>query len=201
MDYLAILDYAHLDNALFLKSFSEALSAQRNTRGIILHGDSLYTQRLVQTGMLTEDARIRSTKDLNHRLISLLADNGVSAVGINGYQKDIITHDGKFLKVNKNFLTGFPHNTHMVLSNLVGNSQHKQPIIFDLAKLAHILRDELKLNEIFIFSKNEDDEIMINSKRTSMVPDDLINLQPPYRIINTISFRKLPELNGSALIQ
>ena len=36
------------------------------------------------------NAIIRSIKDLNHRIVALLADNSVSGIGINGYQKNII---------------------------------------------------------------------------------------------------------------
>ncbi len=73
MDYIAVLDYEHLDNGMFLTAFAKALSQQKS-RGIILHGDSEYTERLIQTGIMREEATIRAMKDLNHRLVALFAD-------------------------------------------------------------------------------------------------------------------------------
>ena len=49
---------------------------------------SEYTDRLMQTGMMREDARKRAVMDLNRRLITLFADHGVSAIGLNGFQKN-----------------------------------------------------------------------------------------------------------------
>ena len=215
MNYIAILDYEHLDSAIFLKSFSEALSAQRNTRGIILHGDSPYTQRLVQTGMLTEDARLRGTKDLNHRLVSLLADNGVAAIGLNAYQREIIQVTGEVVELDQKLLTGFPQNTHLVLSNLVSQDQGKPPAPFNLAELAGLLHNRLELDEIFIFSKSEADEILTEEPAATVlkfdelenqfidgkIPDDLSALPLPCRLITTRSFHELPDLSKTILLQ
>ncbi|MCH8524967.1 MAG: hypothetical protein LAT52_10490, partial [Balneolales bacterium] len=78
MDYLAIIDYKNLDNPLFLKSFAEAAVQRRSSKAIFVHGDSDYTDRLIQTGMMREDAIIRSVQDLNHRLVSFFADYGIA---------------------------------------------------------------------------------------------------------------------------
>ncbi|MEX0773904.1 MAG: hypothetical protein WEB89_06050 [Balneolales bacterium] len=215
MNYLAILDYEHLDNAIFLKSFAEAIAAQNNTRGIILHGDSQYTDRLIQTGMLSDEARLRSIKDLNHRLVSLMADSGVAVVGVNAYQRNIISYNGSALKFDRNFLTKFPAGTHLLLSNLVDDERNQKPIAYNLAGLANNLFNELELDEIFIFSAKEADEIITqpskpevfnydeldeNFKDTSL-PEDLHDLAVPFRLTTTRSFREIPNLADTILIR
>ena len=85
MDFLAILDYEHLDNGVFLTSFAKSL-AQKEKRGLIIHGDSEHTERIIQTGVMRDEARIRAIKELNHRLVALFADEGVSTIALNGFQ-------------------------------------------------------------------------------------------------------------------
>ncbi|MEX0779348.1 MAG: hypothetical protein WD037_06420 [Balneolales bacterium] len=214
MNFLAIIDYEHLDNAIFLKSFSEAIAEQQGTRGIILHGDSQYTDRLIQTGMMSDDARQRSIKDLNHRLIALMADSGVAAVGMNGYQRNMISYDGTTLDLDTNLLVKFPVRTHLLLSNLIEDNRTQKPFAYDLANLASSLYRELDIDEVFIFSKNEADESLTDSSMPKMLrfreldtefknttlPEDLLGLNVPYRLATTRSFRKLPEVGDTVLI-
>ncbi|MEX0929696.1 MAG: hypothetical protein WDZ53_09835, partial [Balneolales bacterium] len=181
------------DNALFLQSFAEALSAQKNTRGIILHGDSRYTERLIQTGMLTDDARKRSSKDLNHRLVALLADSGVAAVGINAYQRRTVRYDGSVLTPDRTFLTGFPQDSHLLLSNLVEDTRSAAPLPYDLAEMARSLYRLLDLDELFVFPKNESAEIPL-TESAHLLPEDLQRLKPPYRLVSFRSFGRLPDL-------
>lgn len=213
MNYIAILDYQHLDNALFLKSFAEAIASQEGTRGIILHGDSQYTDRLIQTGMLREDAQHRSVKDLNHRLVSLFADSGVAVVGVNAYQRNMINYNGYSLRFNHDIFAKFPVGTHLLLSNLVNDTRNQKPIAYNLSDLAENLKKEMALDVIIVFSKNDTDEIINHSSRPNViklkenesfkepsVPDDLHKLAVPYRLATIQSFRKVPDLTDTILI-
>lgn len=93
---LALLDREHLDQSFFLKSLARELAeAQRaGLRVVLLHGDSPYTDRIMQGGVMREEASSRAARDLNHRLIALLADAGVSAIGLLGRQKNLVTTEG-----------------------------------------------------------------------------------------------------------
>lgn len=214
MNYIALLDYDHLDNALFLKSFAGALSVQQNTRGIILHGDSLYTERLIQTGMMRGDAKRRSIKDLNRRLVSLMADNGVAAIGLNAYQRRMVSLDGASLRFKHELLTNFPVGTHLLLSNLIDDQSSGEASVYSLSGLGSRLFDELNLEEIIVFSRDEADEIMTGNLPQSLsydelegdikqrtVPDDLHDLPAPFRLATTRTFKNLPEVKGMTLVR
>ena len=161
MEYIAILDYEHLDNGLFLTKFARAVS-RHHKPGIILHGDSAYTERLMQTGMFREDARIRATKDLNHRLIALLADNGVSAIGLNANQRSLVSLKDDSLIVNEKRFNALHSTPLLVMSNLVqdmnSEKNDKNIISTPLTKLASALRNQLEIKRIFVFSMNENED-------------------------------------------
>lgn len=163
MEYIAILDYDHLDNGLFLTKFAHAL-AKHHKPGIILHGDSAYTERLMQTGMFREEAAIRATKDLNHRLIALLADNGVSAIGLNAYQRSLVSLKNKTLIVNEKRFSELHSSPLLIMSNLVQNTDIKEDkgniTMISLPRMADALQNQLEIESIFVFSADEDEKTM-----------------------------------------
>ncbi len=159
MDFIAVLDYEHLDNGMFLKSFARALSKKKQ-RGIIIHGASEYTERIIQTGVMREEAELRAIKELNHRLIALFADEGVSTIGLNGFQKSLITTDGKEIFVDKTQLHDLPKQPMLLLSNLGLNTSTGNKQTIPLPKLAYTLKNELNIQEIVVFSKNESSDII-----------------------------------------
>ncbi len=176
MKYIAILDYQRLDNGMFMKSFSEAMGRQRGCSGIILHGDSEYTERLIQTGMLREDAVLRSTRDLNHRIVALLADSGVAGIGINGYQRKIVTTSGKNISLNREWLETRPAGTHIVLSNLVWDNVNEKVVPVPLSNLAHVLSLETNREVVIVFSQNDSASSLFvdqrNPKSSAASPDE-----------------------------
>ena len=159
MDFIAVLDYEHLDNGMFLKSFARALSKKKK-RGIIIHGASEYTERIIQTGVMREEAELRAIKELNHRLIALFADEGVSTIGLNGFQKSLITTDGKEIFVDKTQLHDLPKQPMLLLSNLGLNTSTGNKQTIPLPELAYTLKHELNIQEIVVFSKNESSDII-----------------------------------------
>lgn len=114
MSYIAVLDFENLDNGIFLHAFAQAL-ARHQRPGIIIHGDSEYTNRIMQTGVMRDDASRRAIKDLNLRLTALLADAGVPAVAMHGFHKDAIQVDDAYREESDEYVQSGGHE------ELIGN--------------------------------------------------------------------------------
>ncbi len=168
MNYIAVLDYAHLDNAIFLTAFAKALKAHDTRKGIIIHGESEYTERLIQTGMMREDARIRSIKDLNRRLVALLADHGVSTIGLHGFQKELISRTENGLELNMDTFESLPQSPFLLLSTLIRN-QNDELEALSLTRLAAFLSDQLQNHVPVVFSMDEQEEIISEFKRPKQI--------------------------------
>lgn len=176
MRYIAALDYEHLDNGVFLASLASAISQQENVRSIIVHGDSAYTERVMQTGVMREQAKIRTIKDLNHRLVALFADQSVSAIGINGYQRKFITHSNGNLDLDASFFESLPSQPVLLISTLVWDAESDSPVSVPLAEMVSFLKSELQAESIFAFSKADKNEIIVSEKPQKMnwenMPDE-----------------------------
>ncbi|MEX0594358.1 MAG: hypothetical protein WD115_06245 [Balneolaceae bacterium] len=174
IDYIAILDYDHLDNGLFLASLANALATRGEERGLLIHGDSAYTERLLQTGVMREEARIRAMRDLNHRLIALLADHGVSAIGLNGHQRGLVKQDSKNgeIRLDTAQLQNLPDTPHLVLSAL-GESDSGERTSIPLPDLATAISRQLSIQRIYIFHTSDDREILTDKEpeETSQHPN------------------------------
>ncbi len=166
-NYLALLDYEHLENPIFLKSFAQSLAKHGARKGIVIHGDSEYTDRLIQTGMMREDARKRAIMDLNRRLIALLADHGVSALGLNAFQKELVSYSEEGLRLNLKALNSLPSYPVLVLSSLVAYAGHPQGRYVPPVRLAEFLARELEGHQITIFSQHEQAEILTGKQAVS----------------------------------
>ena len=218
MRYIAALDYNHLDNGVFLTSLARSLSQQQekeNVYPIIVHGDSAYTERIIQTGVMREEATIRSIKDLNHRLVALFADQGVSTVGINPYQRNFITIDDDSLQIDHSFLNTLPDRSVLLLSTLVKETGSDQPVVLDLPRLATFLAEELGADQFFIFNKSDKSEVFTNEElpkaltweemdqsfRNERIPDDFNDLKYPVRLATARDFNQIPDLENTLLIR
>lgn len=158
MDFLAVLDYEHLDNGMFLTTFAKTLS-KKERRGLIIHGDSEYTERIIQTGVMRDEATLRSIKDLNHRLVALFADEGVSTIALNGYQKSTVLHNRGELSIDTAYLTNLPAQPMILLSSLAEDENTGKPVNVPLPLLAKSLQHSFKISEVTIFSKKDNIEI------------------------------------------
>lgn len=159
MDFLAVLDYDHLDNGVFLTSFAKSL-AQKKKRGLIIHGDSEHTERIIQTGVMRDEARVRAIKELNHRLVALFADEGVSTIALNGFQKSLITYDGSTVEIDKKQIKNLPDHPMILISNLCLNSKTDHYIPIPLSKMATALSAKFEIEEITIFSIEESSDFI-----------------------------------------
>lgn len=214
MRYLAALDYEHLDNGMFLSSFAKSLSQQEEVRPVIVHGDSDYTERIIQTGVMREEAKVRSIKDLNHRLIALLADEGISAIGINGYQRKFITIEDDKLNIDRNYFDSLPPQPILLVSTLVYNKETGHPKAVPLPDLCAFLKDALQIDELFIFSSSDTDEIMADNdfptkaSREELdkkflqekIPVEFHTFDHPVRLTTAQHFHKIPSLTSTMLL-
>lgn len=214
MQYIAALDYEHLDNGVFLTSFARAVSRQKNVRPIIIHRDSAYTERIIQTGVMRDEATIRSIKDLNHRLVALLADQGVSAVGINGYQRKLITRNDDQLILDENYFNRLPRQSALLLSALVLDEQTQNPVPVKLTMFTQFLRSEVAAEELFIFSSSDADELFIKEEKPkemrwnhlddsyleTYIPKEFHNFNHPLRLTTARQFDNIPDLSKTSLI-
>lgn len=159
MDFIAVLDYDHLDNGVFLNSFAKALS-RKEKRGIIIHGDSEHTERIMQTGVMREQATIRAIKELNHRLVALFADEGVSTIGLNGFQKSLLTINGDTIEFDKKQIDALPAEPMILISNLAVDkrSYDYQPV--PLSKMAMVLAKKFGIKRITIFTMDESSDVI-----------------------------------------
>ncbi len=208
IDYIAILDFEHLDNGLFLKTFANAVSTHES-RGLILHSDSQYTDRIMQTGVMRDDARVRAIKDLNNRLIALFADEGISAIGLNGYQRELITLTSSGIKVDVEQLKKLPEQPVLLLSSLIHSEETNRPVSASLQDVASSLQSALNVEHTFIFARSDDAEIIKKKLPESLsqaadrdafveefVPKEFSELNLSAKLISANDFRNYPKLNN-----
>lgn len=213
MDYIAVIDYDHLDNGVFLTSLARSLAQQKNTRGILIHGASAYTERLIQTGMMREDAEVRAVKDLNHRLIALFADHGVSTIGLNGYQRSLIKKSGEDILVDEDQLRRLPKQPHLLISNLIDIEPESKPGLIDLPGLARALRSTLEIDDIIVFSLDDSEEFikkerpafihkgqLKNEYADLQIPDEFSDIPLSIRISSARTFASYPSTRGMTYI-
>lgn len=213
MDYIAVIDYEHLDNGLFLTELARSLARHKDSRGLIIHGESEYTERLIQTGMMREDAVVRAVKELNHRLIALFADHGVPTIGLNGYQRSMVTQEKTSIEVNRNQFYRLPSEPHILLSNLVNHHTRTKPVSLDLDKFVSALRNALDIEDIFLFYLGDTNEFiqrnwpekiikkeLENSSLKLQIPGSFRHCRFPFRITSARAFGEYPAIKESTLI-
>ncbi|MFH5883447.1 hypothetical protein ACG2F4_03975 [Halalkalibaculum sp. DA3122] len=194
MKYILTLDYEHLDNGLFLTNVAQGLARFQNNRDdarlVVVHGESEYTERLIQTGIMREEATIRAIKDLNHRLVALFADQGVSAVGLNGYQRECITLEEGKLNINMDYIESLHHGPVLLLSNLVLNRKNNKPTPVPLNRYLEFLHMQFAPEELILFSKydHRSPPKENSSGPAPAPPDDLTGLSVPTHITTTAEF-------------
>jgi|TARA_R100001509_G_scaffold42639_2_gene23091 hypothetical protein len=111
----------------------------------------------MQTGMMREDARKRAVMDLNHRLVALFADHGVSTIGLHGYQKELVQKTESGLKLNKKVFNALPESPTLLISSLIGYENERMYI--PPVELAQFLVNELDDHELVIFSQDHNTDI------------------------------------------
>ena len=212
LDFIAVLDHQHLENSLFLTSFAKSLAKLGDRKGLVVHGDSPYTDRLIQTGMMREDARIRAIKDLNKRLVGLFADQGIATIGIHGFQKSLFSWNNGKMVVDQEALKELHATPNLLISNLIdheGSAMH-----LSLPEFAQALSSQLDQVDILLFSKNEKDEIMASSGETKLswdtlsaefeeesLPEEFKNFGNRVKMTTASDFANWPKLQKVTIIE
>ncbi len=213
LKYIALIDYDHLDNPVFLKSLAQALKTQGARKGILVHGDSEYTNRLIQTGMMREDARKRAIMDLNHRLVALFADHGVSTIGLHGYQKELIKIINGKPQLNRKVFNALLASPMLLLSSLVDNAG--KPEYVPPIALIEFLFTELKDHEIVIFSQDTSPELYVASDyppdlewknlsdifKGKHLSEEQLHLTKKVKLTTGLNFSEWPNLKNCSIIQ
>jgi len=213
MNFIAVLDYEHLDNGVFLTAFAQSLSQQKGGRGIIIHKDSAYTERLIQTGIMRDEAVVRAARDLNHRLVALFADHGISTIGLNGYQRSIFQLDRDRLTVDKKQLERLPSTPHLLISSLAIEVSSGQRTDVSLQLLATSLSRQLGVDDLLLFSLDDSGEIIEHNYPDRVHPEDparrpLLETVPKEfrnagvraRLLSARTFSNYPKTEGTVLI-
>lgn len=208
ISYIAVLDYEHMDNGLFLKTFANALSSHKE-RGLIVHSDSTYTDRIMQTGVMREDARVRAIKDLNNRLVALFADEGISAIGLNGYQRELISILNNEIRVDVDQIERLPKQPVLLISSLIYSAENKKPTSVSLSDFVQSLQNELQVSDTFLFTRSDNSELIkkempksfndIEDKEAFIddyVPQEFRNLDISAKLISANDFRNYPDLKN-----
>lgn len=206
---IALLDREHLDNGPFLKSLSVTLSQLVDVRVLFIHADSEYTDRVMQLGVMREEALIRSTRELNRRLSSLFSDEGSACVGLNGYQKDTLLLKDGALIVDSDYLREILSHSHIILSNMVTDRDNGGTAYVAPARLAATLSDALKPDHLIVFSTRESGSAIIdhgngNSGETlpsderiaGLIPAEMKASKVGYRLTGLRQFTALPDVSG-----
>lgn len=215
--FICVLDYKNLDNPLFLKAFAETLKKVNPEKCIILHSDSPYTDRIIQTGVMRESAQRRSIQDLNHRLIPFFADYGLACIGINGFQRNTVTiNENGDIKIDSNFIKSLPNGTYLVLSSLGLELGTLQTRPIPLAKFVQEVSDQLGIEAIYLYATDEKTHFIANFeaplKKIAFpsqndennipegYPHDLMGLQRPHYLCKPLFNNILRKFNASYYI-
>lgn len=212
ISYIAVLDYEHMDNGLFLKTFANALSSHKK-RGLIVHSDSMYTDRIMQTGVMREDAKVRAVKDLNNRLVALFADEGISAIGLNGYQRELISITNNEIHVDVDQLGRLPQQPALLISSLIYSVENKKPTSVSLSDFVKSLQNDLQVSDTFLFTRSDNSELIkkempktlndIEDRDTFIdenVPQEFRNLNVKAKLISANDFRNYPNLKNYTVL-
>ena len=196
MKYLFIIDHAHLDDGRFLKDLARKISEANLPPSLFIHGDSAYTDRIMQQGVMREPARIRATRELNNRLTALFADEGVPLVAVNGHQKGtlVLGVDGS-LTYNAAWLRQVKGDVHRLVSSLAGDGKGGA-VYLPLHIMAMGLSEHFGIKELIAFGKEETPSgIMVsNGTGNPVCPDDLVEISDRLRLLNMSMI-----FNGKAL--
>ena len=186
---LLIIDKEHLNQPLFMKLFGQKLRSLKQVQAYILHGDNSYTDQLIENGMDAAKATERATKEINHKLVALLAENGISALGLHGYHREIVQQSiDNIIEVDSSKLKNHPDSVTLVFSHLIFDLASKSVQPAPLSTLANAIKRALNIDEILCFAVSEQVSQSFKNEPPSYI--DCLNLAPK-EVLNDISGIKM----------
>lgn len=159
MTLLLVLDDAHLGNTLFMKSFGHSLGALKGHRLAILHASERYTDSLIQTGMFRSEAAVRAAREINRKLVTWLADHGMSCAGMHGDQRGLFTLRDHQLQIDRSKLDSFAPQSVWLISTLAAHDDGLASSV-SLPDMARFLELQLPADHVVVFSMAESDDIL-----------------------------------------
>lgn len=177
LNLIIVLDRYHLEQPLFMKLFGQKIRRVKSGRLLILHADSAYTQRLIDSGTEPEKAVVRSTKEISLKLVNLLAEYGHSAAALHGYHKQaIVLTESNQLVIDRSYFLQHPETVITICSNLVMLAHEQRTSPVPLASLAIELKKSLEFDGILCFAQSEVLSTSFKEKAPSEV--DVLNWVP-----------------------
>lgn len=167
MTLLLVLDDAHLGNTMFMKAFGHSLSALKGHRLIILHASARYTDSLIQTGMFRSDAAVRAAREINRRLVTWLADHGVSCASMHGDQRGLFTRRNGQLCVDRTKLETFALQSVWLVSTLAAQDDGTATSLA-LSDMARFLEIQIPADHVVVFSMTESDDVLRTETNTHL---------------------------------
>ncbi len=173
MTLLLVLDDAHMGNALFMKAFGQSIKTVKTSRIVILHASDRHTESLMQTGMFRADAAVRAARETNRKLVTWLADYGLSCIGMHGDQRRLFTRRKDRLDVDRSKLESYAPESVWLVSTLTCD-ENGRILSENLSEMARFLEIHLPVDEVVLFSATQADPII--------KPDDSAHLEWAQRI-------------------
>jgi len=192
---IIFLDSEHLDQSLFMKSFAQKLVAFKNRRLIIVHGDNSFSKQLVKNGMNENDAIERSIKEINLKLISLFADSGIPAIGIHGYQRNIVMVEKNSIHIDGDYLNSLPSQAMIILSNLINSTSTNRHTTISSAELGFELSSHFANVTCLCFAVSEKATLSFKEFKPSetdllnLVPEEVLRAGKPYFLTTLSDFQ------------
>lgn len=213
MQCIAALDYEHLDDGKFLLTLAQSLSASEHFHPLIIHDNSANTERIMQQGVMRDEAETQDIKTLNHRLVNLFADEGIAALGVHGYQKKAITFKDNQLSIDAEFFDRLP-SVSLFLSTLVWDEQAESDRHVELPLLAKALQEALGIETVYCFSLDEKTDKstleemdeqqwghLSENFSEKYIPYEFRNFRQPLRLTSAKSFGSEGRNSHSVLIR
>lgn len=159
MTLLIVLDDAHLGNTLFMKSFGHALKQLKQADIVLLHASERYTDNLIQTGLFRADASVRAAREINRKLVTWLADYGVSCSSVHGDQRGLIRRQNGVVRLDRTRLQDYATQAVRVFSTLI-QGENGETTSISLAELTRFLEIQIPTDHVVIFSLSEADSVI-----------------------------------------
>lgn len=159
MTLLIVLDDAHMGNTLFMKSFGHALKQLKQADVVLVHASDRYTDALIQTGLFRADASVRAAREINRKLVTWLADFGVSCSSVHGDQRGLIRRQNGELTLDRTRLHDYATQTVRVFSTLI-EAENGESTPISLSEITRFLEIQIPADHVVIFSLSEADSVM-----------------------------------------
>jgi hypothetical protein len=154
-NYILIINREQAGQTLFLKAVAKQWARQKRLRGLLLHEDNPRTELIIQQGVPRAEASRQVAREINHRIVDLLAEAGLAAVGL--HLEKIARFSDMEIKLDQKMIAKVPTGAHIVVSKVVpaGTTEtNLYHLATEMAKQLHvptiIQLEHLNLQGVFV---------------------------------------------------